>query len=200
MTPTRVVLLCALAAGPVALPADTNLSAPQALGAYDGRPEFREGSDLSYFVWREGEKWHLRWTTVAAPRQFEGMVRATHGKLEDLRRIDPEAEYRVIRPGRPPRVVRGPAGRVRGVAPGRPATVAARTEDKIEKVADHLIRWVTRTDVDIDGFDFKVKDVDELVFDLRIQGQSKAATVEIGAKNVHPPTNPFTVRLGNTNR
>ena len=194
MTRTRVLLLCAIAALPAALLARP--ASPQVYAAYDGRPEFREGSDLSYFVWHDGEKWYIRWTTLAQPRQFEGSVRAAHGKLDGLKRIDPEEDYKVVRPGRAPHVVRGPMGRARGVAPGRPATVAATTADHAEQVADHLIRWSMWTNMDLDGINFKVnKDVDELTFDLKIQGISRAINVEIGAGSVHPAGNPFSVRI-----
>ncbi len=125
---------------------------------------------------------------------FTGSVRATGGKLDDLKRIDVDAELKVVRPGRPARVVRGPAGRVR-VAPGRGPVVAARTNDHITHVDDQVIRWNTRTDDDIDGFDFKVEDVRALVFDLKISGDSRPLSVEVGRRNVHPADNPFTVRI-----
>lgn len=167
----------------------------QGLPAFDGRPAFSDGSELSYFVWRDGNSWHLRWTTLGAPRIFTGTVRATGGTLESLDRVDVETELKVIRPGRPARVVRGPRGRVRGVAPGRAPIVASTTEDHITKVDDHLIRWNTEAAGDIDGFNFKVDGVDALTFDLNIAGMSKPRSVEIGRNNVHPESNPFTVRL-----
>jgi hypothetical protein len=169
--------------------------AGQGIQAFDGRPAFKEGSDLSYFVWRDGNRWHVRWTTLGQSRVFTGTVRAIGGRLDDLKRIDVDAEMKIIRPGRPPRVVRGPAGRVRGVAPGRAPVVSRKTEDHITRVDDRLIRWSTETVADIDGFSFDVDDVTALTFDLNIRGQSKPQSVEIGRDNVHPKANPFTVKL-----
>lgn len=169
-------------------------AAGQAPPEYAGRPAFEENSDRSYYVWHEGATWHVRWTTLGEMRQFGGSVVATGGKIDDLKRIDVEAEARIIRPGRPPRVVRGPAGRPRAVAPGRPPVVDTKLQDHITREDDHTIRWRARTD-DIDGFSFKVEGVNQLRFDLRIEGNSRVRSVEIGRGNVHPSANPFTVRL-----
>lgn len=165
--------------------------AGQSASMFQGRPAFKEGSDRGYFVWREGETWHVRWTTRGQPHQFTGTVRATGGKLEHLKRVDLDEERRVIRPGAPPHVVRGPAGRVRGVAPGRPAVVAEKTADHVDRVDEHLIRWTARTSADIDGFDFKAPNVESLQFDLKIDGVSRPADVEVGRDNTHPASNPF---------
>lgn len=186
-----IPVLAAAVVLPLTLRAAPMLQSP---AAFEGRPTFKENSDRSYFVWSDGDKWHVRWTTLGETRSFTGAVRGVGGELKDLKRIDVETEVAVIRPGRPPHVVRGPAGRVRGVAPGRAPVVATRVEDAITRVDDHLIRWNARTD-DIDGFDFKVDDVRELTFDLKIDGNSRALAVEIGRNNAHPTDNPFTVRL-----
>lgn len=45
------------------------LCAPAALAQtapFDGKPEFKEGKDMAYFIWREGDTWKLRWTTTGA--------------------------------------------------------------------------------------------------------------------------------------
>jgi hypothetical protein len=31
---------------------------------FDGRPTFKEGKALGYFIWRDGDTWKLRWTNV----------------------------------------------------------------------------------------------------------------------------------------
>ena len=177
------------------VPTFATTQAMQPIGRFEGRPAFKEGSDRSYFVWRDGDSWHVRWTTMGTERTFTGSVRGVGGDIKDLKRIDVDAELKVIRPGRPARVVRGPAGRVRGVAPGRAPVVASKTEDHITRVDAHLIRWNTKTDDDIDGFDFKADGVSALTFDLTISGESKVSSVEIGRDNVHPNGNPFTVRI-----
>ena len=36
------------------------------LARFDGKPQFKEGKALGYFVWRDGDTWKLRWTTFGA--------------------------------------------------------------------------------------------------------------------------------------
>jgi hypothetical protein len=162
---------------------------------FEGKPTFAEGVELGYYVWKEGETWHLRWTTKGQLRQFSGSVVAEGGELKSLKRVDVETERRVLYPGRAPRVVRGPRGRahVRG---GRAPVVVAREQDKIEKDGDNKILFLTRTDDDIDGFDFKVdKNVKALRFVLEIAGQPYPQNVEIGKNNVKATSLPLVVRL-----
>ena len=187
---TGLLLVCGLVlAGGLA-----GTAAKPAADIYDGRPAFKEGSDRAYFVWRDGDRWHVRWTTRGEAHQFTGTVRAGGGSLEGLKRIDLDAELRVIRPGAPAHVVRGPAGRVRGVAPGRPAVVGGTSQDKVDRAGDHLIRWTTRTSADIDGFDFTASHTSSLQFDLKIDGVSRPVDIELGRGNAHPAQNPFTVK------
>ena len=87
---------------------------------FDGRPEFKEGKALGYFIWRDGETWKLRWTTFGAEHKFTGRVVAEGGDIASFKRIDVDEERKVIRPGMAPHTVRGPAGRVRAVRPGVP--------------------------------------------------------------------------------
>ncbi|MGH9882239.1 MAG: hypothetical protein ACRD6N_12455, partial [Pyrinomonadaceae bacterium] len=69
---------------------------------FEGRPVFAEGADFGYFLWRDGNKWHVRWTTKGRLRVFSGYVESTGGKLKSLKRIDVEEERKVIAPGRAP--------------------------------------------------------------------------------------------------
>src|SRR5262245_42383962 len=100
---------------------------------FDGRPEFKEGKALGYFIWGDADTWTERWTTFGAEKRFKGNVILEGGELKSFKRIDMDEEGRVIRPGRPARVVRGPRGRVRGLAPGRAPIVAERDEDHINQ-------------------------------------------------------------------
>lgn len=162
---------------------------------FDGRPAFKEGSDMGYFVWREGDTWKVRWTTTGAMRHFTGHVSAEGGELKSLKRIDVESERKIIRPGHAPRVVVGRRGRVyrRG---GTPAVVATREQDHIEKDGDRRINFDAKTDDDIDGFDFKVDErVTALRFNLAINGKTMPSKIETGRDNQHPPTAPFEVKL-----
>ncbi len=59
---------------------------------FEGRPAFAEGADLGYYLWKDGDNWHVRWTTRGQMRRFTGFVEATGGKLKSLKRIDVEKE------------------------------------------------------------------------------------------------------------
>jgi len=163
---------------------------------FDGRPKFSEGKALGYFVWNDGDTWKLRWTTFGAEHRFTGRIHVEGGEITSLKRIDVDTERKVIAPGRAPRVVRGPRGRVRGRVGGRAPVVASREEDKIEQETEHLIRFVTRTDDDIDGLDFKVTGATQLLrFVLEIDGTPRPAEVEVGRSNFKPNETPLIVRL-----
>lgn len=162
---------------------------------FDGKPAFAEGTDLGYFVWREGDTWRVRWTTRSAMRRFSGSVAAEGGELKSLKRIDVEERSRVVAPGRAPHVVVGPRGRahVRG---GRAPVVVTEKQDKIEKDGDRRIVFFARTDDDIDGFDFKVdRNVTALRFVLEIEGKPMPQRVEIGRNNQKAEKLPLVVRL-----
>ncbi|MBI1875506.1 MAG: hypothetical protein HYS05_16690 [Acidobacteria bacterium] len=162
---------------------------------FDGKPAFKEGHDLGYFVWKDGNTWKVRWTTFGATHRFTGSVVADTGEIESLKRIDVDAERKVIHPGRPGHLTVGPRGRVRRVG-GRRAVVAMRDEDHINMDGRRTIRFQARTDDDIDGFDFKTTgDVKVLRFVLEIDGKPRAASVEVGRNNEHPANNPFVVNL-----
>lgn len=162
---------------------------------YAGRPAFKEGGDRCYYVWHEGNEWHVRWTSYGRMLTFSGRVQTDEGKLEKLKRIDVEQERTVIRRGRGPVVVRDRFGRPRVVG-GRPDVVVTREQDHIEKDGDRKIVFRARTNDDIDGFDFKVnEDVRILRFNLEIDGKSSVEEVEVGRNNAHPPRNPFEVKL-----
>ena len=172
------------------------LCADTAAGRFAGRPTFDEGKAFGYFVWRDGDSWKVRWTTFGANHRFSGRVTVESGELRDFKAVDPDVERKVIAPGRPARVVRGPRGRVRAVRPGRGPLVAARDEDYIEQETDHVLRFNTRTNDDIDGFDFKtVGGVREIRFLLEIDGVPRPAEVEVGRENFKPSENPIVVRL-----
>jgi hypothetical protein len=165
------------------------------LDRFDGKPAFSEGVDLGYYIWREGNTWHVRWTTRGQMKRFTGSVVAEGGELKSLKRIDVESERRVLYPGRAPRVVYGPRGRAH-VRRGRAPVVVEREQDKIEKDGDHRILFFTRTNDDIDGFDFKVDEKVKLLrFVLEIEGRQVAEWIETGKNNRKAHSLPLTVRL-----
>ncbi|MEK6299624.1 MAG: hypothetical protein AABO41_02795 [Acidobacteriota bacterium] len=162
---------------------------------FDGRPAFSEGAELGYYIWREGDKWKLRWTTMGPQRKFTGSVVATGGELHDLKRIDVEEERRVLYPGRAPNVWVGPRGRTH-VGGGRAPVVVERKQDHIKKDGDHTIVFNALTGNDIDGFDFKPdKKVTALRFVLEINGRPMPMRVEIGKDNKKAPALPLEVRI-----
>jgi hypothetical protein len=190
---TRLVLTSAVALG---LGYSATLMAATPVAEFDGRPEFKEGKALGYFIWRDGDTWKVRWTTFGAEKRFTGNVILEGGELKSFKRIDVDEERRIIRPGRPGRVVRGPRGRVRGVAPGRAPIVAERDEDHINQESEHEIRFAARTDDDIDGFDFKVDEhTTRIRFRLEIEGRMRAEEIEVGRRNIHPDEDPLVVVL-----
>src|SRR5215510_15105672 len=130
----------------------------------EGRPAISEGLERSYYLWRDGDGWHVRWTTAGGAHRFTGSVVAEGGELKSLKRVDPEEEARILRPGRPARVVYGPYGHPH-VRPGRGPVVAEHTEDHVSKDGDRRIVWTSRNNGDIDGFNFKAeKSVERLRF------------------------------------
>lgn len=175
------------------------MAAPRAAtlaARFDGRPEFKEGKALGYFVWRDGDTWKMRWTTFGAEHRFSGRVTVGGGVFTSFKRIDPDTERKVIAPGRPARVVRGPAGRIRGVRPGRGAVVATVEEDVIVQENERLIRFNTLTDDDLDGIEFKVGPAaDRLTFVLQMDGQPRANEIEVGRNNFMPREDPLVVIL-----
>jgi hypothetical protein len=161
----------------------------------EGRPKVSEGFEKGYYLWHDGDGWHVRWTTAGGGHRFTGSVVAEGGDLSGLKRVDPEEEARVLRPGRRTRVVRGPRGRVH-VRPGRAPVVAERDEDRVDKDGDRRITWTSKNDGDIDGFNFKAgSSVERLRFTLEVDGQTLARDVEVGRTNARPPSNPFTIDL-----
>jgi hypothetical protein len=162
---------------------------------FEGRPVFAEGADFGYFLWRDGNKWHVRWTTKGRLRVFSGYVESTGGKLKSLKRIDVEEERKVIAPGRAPTVWVGPRGRVHSRG-GRAPVVVERKQDKIEKEGDNRIVFTARTDNDIDGYDFELGEgVTSLRFVLEIDGRQVPRTVEIGRNNQKASQLPLVVAI-----
>src|SRR4051812_10402153 len=110
---------------------------------FDGRPTFAEGESLAYYIWRDGDMWHLRWTTLGKMRSFTGSVEADGGHIKSFPRVAVEGEKKVVYPGRPARVTVGPRGRVfrRG---GAPAVVETKTQDHIDMDGDSRIAFNTK--------------------------------------------------------
>lgn len=170
--------------------------ADTALARLNGRPKFDNGRALGYFVWKDGDTIKVRWTTFGAEHRFSGRITVEGGQVASFKRIDVDTERRVVAPGRAPRVVRGPRGRVVGTTGGRPPVVAVRDEDRMEQETERVIRFATRTDDDLDGLDFTVTPATDLVrFLLEIDGVPRPGEVEVGGDNFKPNETPLVVRF-----
>ncbi|MGE0042127.1 MAG: hypothetical protein AB7H88_06835 [Vicinamibacterales bacterium] len=184
----------ALAALMVVVAATATPLAETRQAMFEGRPAFGAGLERGYYVWRDGDRWHVRWTTTGRPQTFSGTVVAAGGDIADLDRVDLEREARVVRTGSRPVLERGPRGRLH-VEPRPTVAVVPAGGDRVEH-DDNVIRFHARTDADIDGFDFTpAPGVRELRFVLEVDGQSRAVDVEVGRDNRRPDGNPFTVAL-----
>jgi len=178
----------------VMIPASVVVAQPT---MYEGRPAFSEGTELGYYIWKDGERWHVRWTTMGASRRFTGSVAADAGELHSLKRVDVESESRVLYPGRARHVVIGPRGRAR-VTPGRVPVVISggKGKDEIQNESDRRIVFNALTTGDIDGFDFTTDDkTSELVFTMQVNGQPMPNIIEVGKNNERPRRLPLIVRL-----
>jgi hypothetical protein len=192
----KLLVVWALVCAGACLAAMANVRAETLAARFIGQPEFSEGKALGYFIWRDGDTWKLRWMTFGAEHRFSGRVTVEGGQITSFKRIDVDVERKVLVPGRAPQIVRGPRGRVVGRSGGRAPVVASREEDAIEQETEHLIRFNTRTDKDLDGLDFKVTGTtDVLRFVLEIDGVPRPAEVEVGRENFKPNETPLVVRL-----
>ena len=140
---------------------------------FDGRPAFSQKVDLAYYVWREGDTWHVRWTTKGRMRTFTGSVSATGGELSSFKRIDVDSERKVM-------YGRGMLLTITSTT--SPARIGGRAP-VFNTGADGQITFDARTENDIDGFDFKAEDVEQLQLDLQIDGSALPSRVAVGRKN-----------------
>ncbi len=161
---------------------------------FDGKPTFAQGTDLGYFIWREGDTWHIRWITKEKMRKFSGSIASDGGKLKSLKRIDVDSERVVLYVAKIPRVEIGLDGK--GYFRGGKAPVIVESMDKLKKDGDNRIEFLARTNDDIDGFDFNVDDrVVSLSFVLKIDGRNVPQLIEMGNKNQKAESLPLRVRL-----
>lgn len=78
----------------IALAALTSLAlmaaSPAAPDVYDGQPRFDQGD--SYYLWRDGGTWHLRWVCTERGREFKGVVSTTGGNILSFQENNSEKE------------------------------------------------------------------------------------------------------------
>ena len=167
----------------------------QKLEEFDGKPEFTEGLELGYYVWRDGDTWHIRWTTTGTKRHFTGLVLAEGGNLKSIKRVDLESDTLVVR-RRAPRTTIDRRGHPHTSAGGEPVVTRRRSQDKVEKDGNQRIRFDAHNDGDIDGFDFRVeKNVTALRFTMEINGKDAHKHVKVGKNNSKMLETPFTIKL-----
>lgn len=174
-----------------------SLRAEMPLARLQGQPRFTEGRAFGYFVWKDGNTWKVRWTTLGAEHRFSGLVTLDSGQITSLEPVDADMALGRQRPraGRQPRLARGARGRNRDRR-GRAANLRDEPEDRIVQDDERRLHFDTVTDDDMDGFDFTVNDrVTRLRFRLEVDGRRRPEDVELGAGNLHPDADPLVVVL-----
>jgi hypothetical protein len=129
---------------------------------YDGLPD-----GPTYFLWRDGDVWHLRTKTRKLARQFSGTVKVRGGtlKLQDHAGLERNRKRR--------RVV--DIGRV----------------NDLNNKIDFKFRTMGRED----GFDFKVsKTATAVEFDLKLDGYEHRGNIRIGRAGQSPGQAIFSLR------
>ena len=160
---------------------------------YDGRPTFSEREPLAYYLWREGNTWHLRWTSPRRARRFSGSVSAEGGQLISLKRIDSNEETLMLRPNRMLTVTVRPS--TAGSALGSGSSAMALDETRVKMEGKERITFSARTNEAVDGFDFRASDVGALRFILQVDGKDMPSIVRIGRDNQTPSELPIVVTL-----
>jgi hypothetical protein len=128
-----------------------------------GRPE---GSIVDqtarYYVWYDGEEWHLR-TTAKQTRNFNGTIRVTDAKIKSC----------------------VPVG-LKNDRQKKTTTDAWRLNDERSE-----LKFAFRTSTLSDGLDIVVDGDGQIEFELLIDTQKNPKNVFLGKKGEHPSQNPF---------
>ena len=159
---------------------------------YEGRPAYKESDAGGYYVWHNGNNWHVRWIAVDRPGDFRGSVVAEGGALRDLRQANASVEVRDLPWLR--RNLTTAVGRANSnmSMTGMPATDRA----NIRNDGKSKIAFDVRTENNINGFDFSPEDgVTSLRMDLQVDRKSAANRVRIGKESQSPDALPLTVAL-----
>jgi hypothetical protein len=166
-------------------------SAPKQSDIYEGRPAYKEADAGGYYVWHDGNKWHVRWIAVDRPRDFAGSVAADGGELRELRQVESSVEGRDV-----------PWLRRNTVAVGNSISTMAMTgmpatdRSNIRNDGKARIAFNVRTENDIDGFDFSPGEgVTALRIVLQIDRKSAPDRVRIGSGSQQPDQLPLMVAL-----
>jgi hypothetical protein len=81
-------------------PEPTTPLAEPARSAVEGRPtDFRRGAPEAYWVWHDGNGWHLRTTTQSHLHRFSGRVWIPKGEVADVRMVRSEHNDRFRKSG-----------------------------------------------------------------------------------------------------
>jgi hypothetical protein len=159
---------------------------------YEGRPAYKESDAGGYYVWHNGNNWHVRWIAVDRPRDFRGSVVAEGGALRDLRQANASGEVRDLpwlRGNVTVTVGRANSNtQMTGMAPTDRANI--RNDGKSKIVFD------VRTENNIGGFDFSPADgATTLKIDLQVDGKSTPNRVRIGGGGQQPDLLPLVVAI-----
>lgn len=58
---------------------------------WKGQPEFHKGESRGYFIWNDGEGWHVRWLSKGAKRTYSGRV-TTDGALDKFEPVSRDSK------------------------------------------------------------------------------------------------------------
>lgn len=167
-------------------------SVVQAQDGFSGRPTFSERDHTAYYVWSEGNHWHVRWVAFSCRQNFKGSVVADRGSIGNMRKVDPVNEQNLIYPQR-----RQLLTVVTGYDhPANFASNEAHNRD-IRMNGKSAVVFSATTDDGLDGFDFTADDaVRTLTFELKLEGKPATGFVYLGKDNVTPGSLPVTVSVG----
>lgn len=158
---------------------------------FAGRPAFSDKESPSYYVWHDGNRWHVRWSSLSRVRNFKGSVVADSGSLGDLRQADRANEFGAMYPNHPQLLT---------VTVGRPSpndlSSATPFESSVRMKGKQTITFSSKTSDSVDGFDFTPDDaVHTLTFDLMIEGKPAEAIIHLGSESSPPDSLPIVVAL-----
>jgi len=168
-----------------------SLAHAQSTDDFDGRPAF-SGKELpAYYIWRDGNRWHVRWSSLTRVRYFTGSILADSSSLSDLRKVDPYREYTVMYPQREKLLTvtlgdRHPAGLANDESFSR----------NIRMKGKQMIVFSSNINDGVDGFDFTTTEgVHTLTFDLMIEGKPALGIVYVGSEGTAPNSLPLVVAV-----
>ncbi len=143
----------------------------------DGQPKgYDKAPDgPTYYLWRDGDVWHLRTKTKKKTHQFHGLIRIKGGTVKKIYNFSGlEAQPRK----------KGKKGQA------APADIGRWNDARNE------IEFKFRTSGGEDGFDFQLSDkATDLSLDLKLDGYEHRGRIVVGKDAQTPPQPVFTIAI-----